>query len=160
MTMPNQTAYRLPHLGRRRILALEAVLLFVISHFLPALSEGSGFDCFKVCWDSLWGHDADIFSGGWFYYGGFAISNILFLGLVAALFATEKFRKLRSAVSIVFFLHVLSWLALNIFQQSFQIGEIKIGYYVWLLAYGLLVAAHLWKESDSLQSIPLVRPAV
>ena len=106
----------------------------------------------------LLGHDAEILSGGWFYYSGFAIANILFMGMVVALFVTKKSRRLRSVVSMVFFLHVLSWLVLHIFQQPPQVSEIKIGYYVWLIAYGLLVAAHPWKAPGrSLESIPLAR---
>ena len=143
-----------------RYLGLVAIVVFVISHFLPAYSDGSGFVCFGVCCESLLGHDTEILSGGWFYYSGFVISNILFIGLVVALFVMKKSRRLRSVVSVVFFLHVLSWLVLHIFQQPPQITEIKIGYYMWLIAYGLLVAAHLWKEpGESLESIPLARSA-
>jgi len=141
-----------------RTLGLVALVVFVISHFLPAYAEGSGFACFRFCWSSLLGHDADILSGSWFYYSGFAISNILFIGLVVALFVTKEGGKLRSVVSVVFFLHVLSWLILHLVQQPSQIAHIKIGYYVWLLAYGLLVAAHLWKEpGEPIEAIPLVR---
>ena len=138
-----------------RNLGLAAVVVFVISHFLPAYNDGSGFLCFRFCWDVLLGHDTTLFSGAWFYYSGFAISNILFIGLVVALFVTKKCRRVRSVVSIVFFLHVLSWLVFHIPKVS----EIKIGYYLWLMAYGLLVAAHLWKKSgvEPLDSIPLAR---
>ena len=140
---------------------LLAVVLFVISHFLPAYANGSGFACFRYCWNMLLGHDGDVFTGGWFYYSAFAISNILFIGLVLALFVTKKSRRLRSLVSIVLFLHVLSWLAIHAFQRPPQIDEIKIGYYAWLIAYGLLVAAHLSKEpAESLEPIPLARSVV
>ena len=139
-----------------RNLGLVALLVFAISHFLPAYNDGSGFACFEFCWNVLWGHDGEIFSGSWLYYSGFAISNVLFIGLVLTLFATKKGRRLRSVVSVVFFLHVASWLVLHIFQQPPQIAEIKVGYYVWLIAYSLLVAAHLWKASNEpLESIPL-----
>ena len=141
-----------------RILGLVAGVVFVISHFLPAYGDGSGFACFEFCWNVLWGRDTERFSGSWFYYSGFAISNVLFIGMVLALFATKKSRKVRSVISLVFFLHVLSWLVLHIFQQPPQLPEIKVGYYVWLIAYGLLVAAQVWKAPDeSLESIPLAR---
>ena len=132
-----------------RNLGLVAVVVLVISHFLPAYGDGSGFACFGVCWNMLLGHDTEILSGGWFYYSGFAISNILFIGLVVALFVTKKSRRFRSVVSVVFFLHVLSWLVLHIFRQPPQIDKIEIGYYVWLMAYGLLVAAHLRKSQPN-----------
>jgi hypothetical protein len=144
-----------------RNLALLAVVLFVISHFLPAYGDGSGFACFQYCWNVLLGHDGDMLSGGWFYYSGLAIANILFIGLAVALFATKRCRRLRSILSVVCFLHVLSWLALHTFQRPPQIAEIKIGYYVWLIAYGLLVAAHVCKEpAESLEPVPLARSAV
>jgi hypothetical protein len=138
-----------------RNLGLAAFVLFVISHLLPAYDNGSGFACFRACWDTLL-ERSEIFSGGWFYYSGFVIANILFIALVVALFITKKRRILRSVTSVVIFLHVLSWLVLHIFQQPSGITEIKIGYYVWLIAYGLLAAAHLCKEpTESLGSIPL-----
>jgi hypothetical protein len=144
-----------------RNLALLASVVFIISHFLPAYGSGSGFACFQYCWNFLLGQDGDIFSGAWFYYSGLAIANILFIGLAAALFVTRKGRGLRSVLSIVCFLHVLSWLALHLFQRPPQIDEIKIGYYVWLIAYGLLVAAHLSKEpGPALESVPLAPSAV
>jgi len=144
---------------RLRNLGLVAILVFVISHFLPAYLQGSGFTCFAVCWKGLLGHDIEMFSGPWFYYSGFAISNILFIGLAAALFLTKKGRAFRLIVSVIFFLHVLSWLALHIFQHPSQVIEIKIGYYLWLVAYGLLVAAHLEKDPTELTgSIPVAQP--
>jgi hypothetical protein len=137
-----------------RSLALAAIVVFVVSYFLPAYGDLSGFACFEVCWKAFWG-DEKIFSGTWFYYSGLVLANILFIGLVVALFVTKKHPRVRLVVSVVCFLHVLSWLVLHIFQQPPQVSEIKIGYYVWLAAYGLLVAAHVWKEAGGLaESIP------
>ena len=142
-----------------RNLGLLALTAFVISHFLPAYNNGSGFACFSHCWSTLL--KPDFSDGSWFYYSGLAICNILFVGLVAALFLTEAGRKLRSIVSGALFLHVFSWLVSHLFGQSSEIAEIKIGYYVWLFAYGLLVAAHLSKERvESPGSIPLARSVV
>ena len=133
----------------RRNLGLAAIVVFIVSHFLPAYGDLSGFACFEVCWKALLG-DEKIFSGSWFYYSGLVLANILFIGLVVALFVTKKHRGVRLVVSVVCFLHVLSWVVLHIFQQPPQVSEIKIGYYVWLTAYGLLVAAHAWKEPSGL----------
>ena len=137
-----------------RMIGLAAIVVFVVSHFLPAYGDLSGFACFEVCWKAFLG-DEKILSGGWFYYSGLVLANILFVGLAVALFLTKKRRGLRSVVSVVCFLHVLSWVVLHIFQQPPQVSEIEIGYYVWLAAYGLLVAAHVWKEPSGLaESIP------
>lgn len=150
-----------------RKLGLIAIVTFLISFFLPAYSGGSGFDCFGYCWNLFLGHDGfgnkiPILSGGWFYYSGFVISNILFIGLVVALLVTNKSRRPGSLVSIVCFLQALSWLVCNvIFGKPSQITEFNIGYYAWLIAYGLLVAAHLREEPvESHGSIPLARSAV
>ena len=127
-------------------LGLAAAVVFTISHCLPAYGDGSGFACFQFSWSMLLGHDTKILTGSWLYYSGFAISNILFPVLVLALFVTRKTRRLRALVSVVFLLHVLSWLVLNACESAHDVHEIKIGYYLWLMAYGLLVAAHLCKE--------------
>ena len=144
-----------------RNLTILAIVLFGISHVLPAYVSSSGFACFQFCWNMLLGNDGDVFSGGWTYYSAFAISNFLFIGLAVALFVTKKGHWLRSILAAASFLHVLSWLAINTFQRPSQIAEVKIGYYIWLIAYGLLVAAHLRREpGESLESIPVARPAI
>ena len=137
-----------------RNLGLAALVLFIISFFLPAFEGMSGFASFAFCWNSLLGHEPfsniRILSGGWFYYSGFVMSNILFVGLVAALFVTRKLRRVRSVFSVVCFLQVLSWLVLfAISGKPSEIAAIKVGYYVWLIAYGLLVTAYPWKRMSN-----------
>jgi hypothetical protein len=128
-----------------RALALLATSIFLLSYFLPAYGNGSGFACFGACWETITAHDAEILSGAWLYYSGFVIENILFIALAVALLVMSKSRMLRSILSVVFFLHVLSWFAVHLFQRPPELSEIKIGYYVWLIAFGLLAAAHFWK---------------
>ena len=137
-----------------RNLGLAALVVFIISFFLPAFEGMSGFASFAFCWDTLFGHEPSgnirILSGSWFYYSGFVMSNILFVGLVAALFLTRKIGRLRSVFSLVCFLQALSWLVLFIIPaEPSQITAIKVGYYVWLIAYGLLVTAHPWKRMSN-----------
>jgi len=134
-------------MNKNQSLGLIAIAAFAVSYFLPAYDENRGFACFAECWDVLFGHNGDILSGMWFYYSGFVISNILFVVLVVALFLTKKHRRFTSVLSVLFFLHILSWLVLHVFPSPSQIAELKVGYYVWLVAYGLLAAAHLRKES-------------
>src|SRR4026209_1565432 len=101
---------------------LVALVVFVISFFLPAFEGMSGFASFAFCWGTLLGHEASgnvgIFSGGWFYSSGFVLSNVLFGGLVAALFLTGKAGRVRSVFSVVCFLQVLSWLVLFILSGN------------------------------------------
>ena len=139
-------------------------MVFIISFFLPAFEDMSGFASFAFCWDTLLGHELSgnirILSGGWFYYSGFVMSNILFVGLVAALFLTRKIVRLRSVFSLVCFLQALSWLVLfTISGKPSQITAIKVGYYVWLIAYGLLVTAYLWKTMSNQGAAANRRPA-
>ena len=134
-----------------RNIGLAALAVFITSFFLPAFEDMSGFSSLAFCWDTLSGHEPygniRILSGGWFYYSGFVMSNVLFVALVAALFLTRKTGRLRSAISLLCFLQALSWLVLFIISgKPSQIAAIKVGYYVWLIAYGLLVTAHLWKR--------------
>ena len=147
-----------------RNLGLAALVVFIISFFLPAFEGMSGFASFAFCWDTLLGHEPSgnirILSGGWFYYSGFVMSNILFVGLVAALFLTRKIGRLRSVFSLVCFLQALSWLVLfTISGKPSQITAIKVGYYVWLIAYGLLVTAYLWKMMSNQGAAANRRPA-
>lgn len=148
-----------------RNLGLAALVVFIISFFLPAFEDMSGFASFAFCWDTLLGHEpfgnVRTLSGGWFYYSGFVMSNVLFVGLVAALFLTRKPGRLRSVFSLVCFLQALSWLVLFIISEKpSQITAIKVGYYVWLLAYGLLVTAHPWKRMSNQCAAANPRPAV
>ena len=136
---------------------LAALVVFVISFFLPAFEGMSGFASFAFCWGTLLGHEASgnvrIFRGGWFYYSGFALSNVLFVGLVVALFLTRKTGRVRSVLSVVCFLQALSWLVLSIISgEPSQITAIKVGYYVWLIAYGVLVKGHFFVGRDGAQS--------
>jgi len=89
------------------------------------------------------------------------MANLCFVGLVMALFATTNHRRLGLVLSIVSFLHVLSWLVLHLFQQPSQLTEIKPGYYLWLGSFGLLIVSHLSKEpTGRLESIPFERSVV
>jgi len=75
-----------------RNIGIAALVVFIISFFLAAFEDMSGFGSFAICWDALLGHEPSgkirILSGGWFYYSGFVVSNLLFVGLVAALVVT------------------------------------------------------------------------
>ena len=126
-------------------LGLAALGLFTLSHCLPAYrSGGLGFSCFRTCCEIFLQRGEDL--GGWLYYSGFAFSNLLFPILVVGLFLTQKRRQLRGLGSFILLLHVASWLVINLIHG--EGSDIKIGYYVWLLAYALLFAAHLVRESN------------
>ena len=127
-------------------MALAAAVVFAISHALPAYNDGSGFDCFRVTLRVLVGGGSNSLSGGGFYYAGFAFANILFAVLVVALCVTKKWRTARTVVALIILLQVLSWPIVNASASPPTLRDVKIGYYLWLIAYGLLVVAHVWKE--------------
>jgi hypothetical protein len=66
------------HMNTSRKIGLAAILLFAISHFLPAFGGLRGYSCFQECWKTMIKHDmAELV--GWLYYSGFVLSNITFL---------------------------------------------------------------------------------
>ena len=122
-------------------LGVAAVLLFIISYLLPAYTEDRGYACFLACWGILWNPDSSDL-GGWLYYSGFVLTNILFVVLVVALFVTKKARQLRWLGSFILPLYVMSWSIIALVdRKSSAMRDIKVGYYVWLAAYALLFAA-------------------
>jgi hypothetical protein len=130
-------------------IGLAALVVFVLSHLLPAYvpyHAMSGWQCHLMCWEELISGDLiDRFSGWWFYFSGFVITNLIFIGLAVALLKTRRHDRIRSVLSIVVCLHVVSWWVVNLVFPS-EPSSIKVGYYVWLIAFALLVVAHLWKE--------------
>jgi hypothetical protein len=134
-------------------LGVTAIILFIISHFLPACVNVTGFGCFQKCWEILVRPTAN-FDLGWFYYSGFVFSNILFLALAVALFTTKKSLRFRMFTSLILLFHVMSWYILHLFDKTMGIFEIKVGYYVWLLAYALLFVTHTTKSPTDAKTTP------
>lgn len=126
-------------------IGLAAVSVFAFSHFLPAYDTLRGFSCFLECWDTM-RHVDPSDSEGWLYYSGFALSNIMLPILVVALFVGRRGWRFRSIVSFVMLMHTASWSVLDSWGSS---SSIKIGYYLWLGAYGLLYFAHRELIQDS-----------
>ena len=146
---------------------LAAIVLFIISYLLPADGGTPGYGCFLACWEILMKPEL---SGGWLYYSGFVLSNILFVVIAVALITTEKALRFRGALALIVFFHVVSWSALHCFSGVIELwnqrlltlpaletfsmyglnspatgDRIQIGYYVWAWAYCLLLFAHVVK---------------
>ncbi len=70
----------------RSKMALAAASLFGLSFALPADGGMSGLSCLGVCWGVLTGlgENHDITLGGWSYYSGFVLANVLFVALFAS----------------------------------------------------------------------------
>src|SRR6267154_819192 len=117
----------------RRVLASSTTIIFAVSFLLPAYGPDNGWNCFLVSWGGLIKFPPEKW-GAWLYYGGFAVSNILFVGFLALMFAQRRFSKGTVILIAIMGLHVLSWLVLNLVWDGWKTG-LRIGYFVWLLAY-------------------------
>src|SRR5216684_6606975 len=117
----------------RLVLASVTAIIFAVSFLLPAYGPDNGLNCFLYCWGGLIKFPPEKW-GAWLYYGGFAVSNILFVGFLALAFTQRKFSKGAVILIAIMGLHVLSWLVLNLVWDGWKTG-LRIGYFVWLLAY-------------------------
>ena len=131
------------HMNKSQKIGLAAIVVFAISHFLPAFGGDRGYACFQECWKTMTKHDMTNVAG-WLYYSGFVLSSVTFVVLASALFLTRTGRYFRLFVSVFILLHTITWFFVNIKGLS----NIEVGYYVWLTAYVVLFAAHLTKESN------------
>ena len=117
----------------RLVLASSTAIIFAVSFLLPAYTTFKGFDCFRMCWGVLVKFPPESF-GAWLYYGGFAVSNILLVGFLARAFTGKMFSKGAIVLISILCLHVLSWLVVDSVNYGWG-TDIRIGYFVWLLAY-------------------------
>lgn len=117
-----------------------AGVLFGISLWLPAFGSESGWACAKLVWSYLFNFELrDI--GGWLYYSPFNVTNLALL-LLPVVACTPLFDRFRLAARWLVggcFLHSLSWLVWALCRGD--IRDLKAGYYLWLLAVGILLAA-------------------
>ncbi|MET0263398.1 MAG: hypothetical protein ABW223_10905, partial [Rariglobus sp.] len=124
-------------------LAALASVAFVVSFFLPAFAGAKGYQCFEFCWKLLLGHQSQTVDPfGRIYYSAFVVSNLAFVVLVGLAIVKAGYTKTRFVASAVIFFHVLSWLFLNLAKETVETLQLQPGYYLWLAAYALLVAAH------------------
>lgn len=130
-----------------------ALLLFAISFSLPSYgsevdaSPARGWTCFWFCIQVL---DRNFLQApGQLYYFGFAVTNLLFCVLCVRQLRGLRRTWLTRLTSVLLFCHVLSWLVLNLppFANE-DPSMIRFGYFVWLAAFGLLVAGEFKSRLD------------
>lgn len=133
-----------------RPLTLLAGAVFAVSYFLPSYENQRGYQCFLWCWSML----LDVFNSSEdpllsrLYYPTFVLTNVLFVAIaIAGLASAARFFRTRFFLCALAFFHVVSWLVLNVTKDSFS--SLMPGYYVWLAAYGLLLAALLAENKKS-----------
>jgi hypothetical protein len=143
-------------------MAWASALLFGVSFALPADGDMSGISCLGVCWGVLTGlgDNHDMTLGGWSYYSGFVLANVLFVALFAAILASSARLSVRSWIAALSTLQVLSWLVVNLYNlKSGDHFDLGIGYFVWLLSFILLLAAHLVRSRTPVQvADPAISP--
>jgi len=125
---------------KTRTLPLIAGALFALSFFLPAYADFTGLRCFALCLDVIRDFPSES-PLGWLYYFGLILTNLAFVVILALDVARVAAHKTRLIVSVVAFLHVLSWLSVTLSEGDFR--SLQIGYFLWLLAYALLLASQL-----------------
>jgi len=137
----------------RITLASVIAAAFFLSHALPAFEDQTGFECFRFCLGILL-EPSGAAPLGWMYYGGFAVSNVVFIAICAMLFTSKPVGKKYGTVMLFLSLHTISWMPLN----WRNLHEIKPGYYLWLLAYLALTfatVAYRRKPNPNQTSVPM-----
>jgi hypothetical protein len=138
---------------------LIALLLFVVSFFLPAYHneyvEPFGYECALFCLGGIWDDliSADIATIA--YYFPFSFSNIAMIVLVpllATVFRRKRVPLLIKVIQVILIMHVLSWLVLHIAYGT--IGDVRIGYYLWLGSMCMVLWCSLRRRNVEPASAP------
>lgn len=124
---------------------------FALSFFLPSFETSpsnslSGYACFRVCLSVLVrsGDGKNTSMGAWLYYSGFVAANLLFVILLVAACCSRTCSRLRGWMSAIILLQVISWLVVNLVALgNGDHFSLKIGYFVWLLAFISLLCAQI-----------------
>ncbi len=113
---------------------------FFVSLLLPAFEDLSGWNCALTVLNCLFSFDPKGF-WEWLYYSAFNVTNVVLLVLPVLAFTPFLGGCPRAARWLVggCLLHTLSWFIWRLWNGG--IGDIRIGYYLWLLAVGILLAA-------------------
>ena len=140
------------------------MLLFVVSFFLPAydlpISGNSGYECALYCLRDIWvtwdWYGWDFADVAWLaYYFSFSVSNIAMIVLVpllATVFRRKRVPLLIKVIQVILIMQVLSWLVL--LMAHGQIGDIEIGYYLWLGSMCMVLWCSLRRRNIEPASAP------
>lgn len=124
------------------VLLIISLGLFIASAFLPAYRSDTGWDCARVCVESI-GFLGSIKWPWGYYHFAFNFSN-LFMVSVPILYLVKKNWRVPlflPLIQLLLILHVISWPFLNLEK----IENIHIGYYMWLLSM-ILVFIAMWTK--------------
>ncbi len=143
-----------------RLAFIAAPVLFAISLALPAYDTPSykGWECAKHVFGVLTELPTEGYLG-WLYYACFNVTNLTLI-LLPLLSFTPLGRygaKRVCWLAGTCVLHTYSWLGYAILRNAFN--DLKVGYYVWLLATMTLFAAcllrvHAQRRRDAAAPLP------
>ena len=123
-----------------RTLAGFALACFLAAWFLPALSEVPGWMAFRFAMTPLWSYNSSTtrgFEDGVPYVLS-GLTNVVFV-VMFGLLVTNKIKRpsLYFRVAIACFVMNLYWFVQLVRDGS--VGDLLIGYYVWLVAFALQI---------------------
>jgi hypothetical protein len=146
---------------RQMKILLIALILFVVSFFLPAYlpmddwDEWSGYECALFCLWVIW---EDFDSAGIAYYFPFSFSNIAMIVLVpllATVFRRKRVPLFIKVIQVILIMHVLSWLVIHIaYGQIGDVSDVRIGYYLWLGSMCMVLWCSLRRRNVEPASAP------
>jgi len=146
---------------------LIALILFVVSFFLPAYHLSydefwgptdelfSGYECALICLLGPWSDSISADIAWHAYYFSFSFSNIAMIVLVpllATVFRRKRVPLLIKVIQVILIMHVLSWLVIQIAYG--QIGDVRIGYYLWLGSMCMVLWCSLRRRNVEPASAP------
>ena len=129
----------MPAKGPIRILGWIAAVCFLASWFLPVASEVPGWMAFRYAFSPVWPYQSsDSQAADAVPQVLSALTNVAFVVMVVQLFTGKVTRPgLYFRVTIACFVLDLYWLVQMLRDGSAR--DLWIGYYVWLVAFALLV---------------------
>jgi hypothetical protein len=130
----------MPRPDRIRTLCWLAAACFLASWFLPAASEVPGWMAFRYALSPLWPYGTASNQGAEdaIPQVASALTNVAF----AVMFAMVMWQKVRRPslffrFTIIFLVVDLYWLVM--FARDGSLDSLWVGYYVWLVAFALMV---------------------
>jgi heme/copper-type cytochrome/quinol oxidase subunit 4 len=130
----------MPYSARVKQLAIVAVLGWVACWFLPVMPEVPGWSAFRFALSAIWPYQG---SGAEDIEDAVpqvlsALTNVVFVLMIAPLVRGRITRPgLFIKVAIACFILNLYWFVQ--LARDHELGDLKIGYYVWMLAFALLI---------------------
>ncbi len=127
------------------VLLILGLVLFIASAFFPAYTSDTGWDCARVCIESILFLNSIKWPWGYYHFA-FNFSNLFMVSVPMLYLFKSNWRVplFLPAIQLLLILHVISWPILNLDR----IEDIRIGYYLWLVSM-ILVFAAMWMQRKS-----------